>query len=164
MVAYFGCPAIPCWYIVFWDHGKFVMRVAIWSVVVFAIPLLASLLLFYGSLPLRIEAHQIAAERLNLALSSNLRDAEDTLAAFGNAEDSRVYRKLDYLAIFSVLMASLVCALIIPPAFTSQQKLNLLTAMVLALCVAEAVVGFGFLNWFEFGKVAAIGSALAGTL
>ena len=140
------------------------MKLVVRYLLVFAIPLLASLLLFYGSLPLRTEAHQISNEWLNLALSSNVRDKGAAFATLGNDEHARIFRRIEYLAIFTVLLASLVCALIIPPDLSFERNLNLLSAMVVGLCAAEFVIGFGLLNWREFGKAAAAGSVLAGSV
>ena len=123
-----------------------------------------SLLLFYGGLPLRAEAHQISHKILSLALSSNEQDKDAAFIALGNSEHAKVFRIFEYLAVFTVLFAGFVCALIVPPNLSSEQKLNLLTATVVGLCAAKFVIGFGFLNWLDFGKAAAAGSVLAGSL
>lgn len=137
------------------------MKLVARYLLVFAIPLLASLLLFYGSLPLRAEAHQISNEWLSFALSSNDGGKDAAFAALENDEHAKIFSRIEYLAIFTILLASSVCALIIPPDLSSERKLNLLTAMVVGLCAAKFVVGFGLLNWLDFGKAAAAGLVLA---
>lgn len=140
------------------------MRLFVRYLLVFVIPLLASLLLLYGSFPLRAEAHQISNEWLSFALSSNDLDKDAAFAALGNDERVMTHKLIEYLAIFTILLASFVCALIIPPNLSSERKLNLLTAMAIGFCAAKVVVGFGFLNWLDFGKAAAAGSILAGSV
>lgn len=137
------------------------MKLAVRNLLVVAIPLLASLLLFYGSFPLIIEAYQTSNDWLSLALSSDVRNKSAAFAALGSDEHAKIFKRIEYLAIFTVVLASLVCALVIPPYLSSGRKLNLLTTMVVALCAAKLVVGFGFLDWLDFGKAAAAGSVLA---
>ncbi len=131
---------------------------------VFVLPLLALLLLFYGSLSLRTEAHQISHSFLSLALSSNEKDRDAAFAVFKSGEQANVIKMAEYLDISTVLLTSFVCALIIPPNLSSEGKLNLLTATVVGLCAAKLVIGFGFLNWQGFGKAAVAGSVLAGSV
>ena len=140
------------------------MKLVVRYLLVCGIPLVASLLLFYGSLPLRAEAHHISNEWLSLALSSNEQDKDAAFAVLLNDGQPKLFRRIEHLAVFTVLLASFVCALIIPPDLSSERKLNLLTAMVVGLCVAEFAIGFGLLNWFDFGKAAAAGSVLAGSV
>lgn len=140
------------------------MKLVVRYLLIFVIPLLASLLLFYGSFPLRAEAHQFSNEWLSLALSSNDLDKGATFAALENDERVMTHKLIEYLAIFTILLASFVCALIIPPNLSSEQKLNLFTAMIIGLCAAKLVVGFGFLNWLDFGKAAAAGTIGAGSV
>lgn len=137
------------------------MKLLVRYLLVFAIPLLASLLLFYASYPLRLEAHQTSSDWLRLMVSSELRDKSSAFAALRNDDHARIFSRIEHLAIFTVLLASLLCALIIPPFSSSERKLNLLTAMVVALCAAKLVVGFRFLNWLDFGKATVAGSVLA---
>lgn len=131
---------------------------------VFAIPLLAALLLFYGSLPLRAEAIQMSHEFLSLALSSKEEDKEAAFSALEKGEQVKVIKMVEYLAILTILLARLFCALVIPPNLPSKRKLNLLTATVVGLCAANLAIGFGFLNWLDFGNAAAAGFFLAGAV
>lgn len=140
------------------------MKMVARYLLVFVLPLLASLLLFYGSLSLRAEAHQISHNFLSLALSSDEQDKDAAFAVLKNGEQANVIKMVEYLAISTVLLASFVCALFIPPNLSSERKLNLLTATVVGLCAAKLVIGFGFLNWLDFGKAAAAGSVLAGSV
>ena len=140
------------------------MKLVVRYLLVFGVPLLASMLLFYGSIPLRAEAHHISNEWLSLALSSHEQDNGAAFAALGKDEHTKIFRKIEHLAIFTILLASFICALIIPHNLSSERKLNLLTAMVVGLCFTEFAIGFGLLNWLDFGKAAAAGSVLAGSV
>jgi len=131
---------------------------------VFAIPLLASWLLFYGSFPLRAEAHQLSHEFLSLALSSNEEDKEAAFTTLKKGEQTKVIKMVEYLAILTILLASLICALVVPPNLPSKRKLKLLTATVVGLSAAKLTIGFGFLNWLDFGKASAAGLVLAGAV
>lgn len=97
------------------------MKIVVRYVLVFGIPLMASIFLFYGSVPLRAEAHHISNEWLSLALSSNEQEKNAAFAALGNDGHTKIFRTIEHLAIFTVLLASFVCALIIPPGLSSER-------------------------------------------
>tara|TARA_R110002033_G_scaffold166846_1_gene205692 strand:- start:700 stop:1161 length:462 start_codon:yes stop_codon:yes gene_type:complete len=129
---------------------------------VILIPLLAALLLFYGSFSLRTEANHISNEWLSLALSSNEQDRGAAFAAVDNEQHAKIFTRIEYLSVFTILLASFVCAMIIPTDLPSKPKLNLLATMVVGLGAAQLVIGFGYMNWLDFGKAAVVGSILSG--
>ncbi|TMV93527.1 hypothetical protein FGG78_04175 [Thioclava sp. BHET1] len=67
------------------------MKLVVHYLLVVLIPILASLLLFYGRFPLRAEANQISNEWLSLALSANEQDRAAAFAADTIATISRAY-------------------------------------------------------------------------
>ena len=140
------------------------MKMVARYLLVLAIPALASLLLFYGSFSLRAEALQISHEFLSLALSSREEDKEAAFTALMKGEQTKVIKTVEYFSILTILSTSLICALIIPPNLPSKRKVNLLTATVVGLCAANLTIGFGFLNWLNFGKAAAAGLVVAGAV
>ena len=127
------------------------LRLLLLYLLVFSLPVVAATVLFYANLPLRVQAHEVSAEWLNLALSPDANHRERALEEIFNSEHRTVFRWLDSLAIGTILLISAACALAIPPTLSSEKKLNLLTFMVIGLCAANLIIGFGFLNWLEFG-------------
>lgn len=140
------------------------LRQVVRYLLVMAIPVLASVLLFYASLPIRADAHRLSSEVLNLALSPNELNRKLAYASLLNNEDMSPFRWIWCLAISTVLFTGMCCALVVSPDLSSEKKLNLLTAMVIGLCAANLVVGFGFLNWLDFGVAAATATIFAGSI
>lgn len=140
------------------------LRQVVRYLLVLAIPVLSSVLLFYASLPIRADAHRLSSELLNLALSPSESNRKLAYAGLSNNEFMSPFRWLRCLAVGTVLFTGMCCALVVSPDLSSEKKLNLLTAMVIGLCAANLAVGFGFLNWLDFGVAAATTTIFAGSI
>lgn len=125
--------------------------IAIRYLLIFATPILAAVLLFYGTLPLRAEAHRLSAEFIDLMVTSNAETVHDFLISAERIEARQVYSWIKLSAIATMLVAGGVSALLVRSEDSIERRANLLTTMVAGFGTAHLVINFGVLKWLEFG-------------
>ena len=112
------------------------------------VPIFLAGVLFYFVAPVRIEAARDAGELLNRFWSSEPATRGEGLASLRERgsvlSQGALLRWIDW-GTFAVIGA--VCGAIIPRKASQRQTLNLLTTMIVGLCLAKLTASFGFREW-----------------
>jgi hypothetical protein len=124
--------------------------IAIRYLSIFLLPVLAALVLFYATTPLRIEVLRNSAEFLNAISTLTVDELAQYLLQKSETKVVEAFNQLRLLAIGTILATGGITALFIREGDSDQRRLNLLTTLVAGFAFAHLIIQFGFLKWWEF--------------
>lgn len=125
--------------------------IAIRYLSIFLMPLLAAVVLFYGTTPLRIEVLRNSAEFLDAISTLTVDELAQSLLQKSDTKLVEAFDRLRLLTIGTILATGAIAALFIREGDSDQRRLNLLIALVAGFAFAHLIIQFGFLKWLELG-------------
>ena len=125
--------------------------IAIRYLSIFLMPLLAAVVLFYVTTPLRVEVLQNSAEFLHAISTLTVDELAQSLLQKSDTKLVEAFDRLRLLTIGTILATGGIAALFIREGDSDQRRLNLLTALVAGFAFAHLIIQFGFLKWLELG-------------
>lgn len=125
--------------------------IAIRYLSIFLMPLLAAVVLFYGTTPLRIEVLRTSAEFLDAISTLTVDELAQSLLQKSDTKLVEAFDRLHLLTIGTILATGGIAALFIREGDSDQRRLNLLATLVAGFAFAHLIIQFGFLKWLELG-------------
>ncbi|MCZ8081234.1 MAG: hypothetical protein O9289_14555 [Rhodobacteraceae bacterium] len=125
--------------------------IAIRYLSIFLMPLLAAVVLFYGTTPLRIGVLRNSAEFLDAISTLTVDELAQSLLQKSDTKLVEAFDRLRLLTIGTILATGGIAALFIREGDSDQRRLNLLATLVAGFAFAHLIIQFGFLKWLELG-------------
>jgi hypothetical protein len=125
--------------------------IAIRYLSIFLMPLLAAVVLFYATTPLRIEVLRQSAEFLHDISTLKVDELAQSLLQQSDTNWVEAFNRLHLLTIGTILATGGIAATFIREGDSDQRRLNLLTTLVAGFAFAHLFIQFGFLKWWELG-------------
>lgn len=120
-------------------------------VLIFLLPVAIAFLVHFGTAPLRFAAHQEATGWIDLALSADTgrrAEAYDSLISGERFNNSSV---LDWVVAGSILLGCVISAILVPARSSMGTSARFLSTMAAGFVAAKTLIGFGWMDWIEFG-------------